>query len=57
LTPTEYLALSKRLKDSVLIPTAYRAPEQPIRVTVDQLKGTLSGRMRRSALKPGAVLF
>ncbi len=43
LTPTEYLALSKRLKDSVVIPTAYRAPEQPLRVTVDQLKKEFIG--------------
>lgn len=38
LPPADYLGLSKRVKDSVIIPAAYRAPEQPLRVTSDQLK-------------------
>jgi ribonuclease T2 len=38
LTPEHYLAMSKRLKDSVIIPDPYRAPEQPFRVTTAQLK-------------------
>jgi ribonuclease T2 len=38
LTPEQYLALSKRLKDSVAIPALYRAPEKPVRVTSTQLK-------------------
>ena len=39
LTPEQYLALSKRIKDSVAIPAPYRAPEKPVRVTTAQLKG------------------
>lgn len=38
LTPEQYLALSKQLKESVKIPAAYRAPEQPFRTTTTQLK-------------------
>jgi ribonuclease T2 len=38
LTPEQYLALSKRLKDSVVVPDSYRAPEQPFRVTATRLK-------------------
>jgi len=41
LSPEQYLALSKQLKDSVVIPSTYRAPEQPIRVTATQLKKDL----------------
>ena len=37
LAPADYLGLSKRIKDSVIIPTAYRAPEQPIRTTSSKL--------------------
>jgi ribonuclease T2 len=33
LRPEEYLALSKALKDSVAIPSAYRSPAQPFRTT------------------------
>jgi ribonuclease T2 len=39
LTPEQYLALSKRIKDSVAIPGPYRAPDKPVRVTTAQLKG------------------
>lgn len=39
LAPEEYLAFSKQLKESVSIPQAYRAPEQPRRVTMKQFKG------------------
>ncbi len=38
LAPEQFLALSKRLKESVVVPVPYRAPEQPIRVTATQLK-------------------
>jgi len=38
LTPEGYLALSKRLQDSIAIPAPYKAPEQPIRVTSTRLK-------------------
>jgi ribonuclease T2 len=38
LTPEQYLALSKRLKNSVAIPAPYQAPEKPVRVTSPQLK-------------------
>lgn len=38
LSPEQYLALSKQLKESVAIPAAYRAPEQPFRTTTAQLK-------------------
>lgn len=38
LTPEGYLALSKKLKDSVAVPARYKAPEQPIRVTSARLK-------------------
>jgi ribonuclease T2 len=38
LSPEQYLALSKELKDSIAIPANYRAPEQAIRVTSAQLK-------------------
>ncbi|AFZ25062.1 ribonuclease I [Cylindrospermum stagnale PCC 7417] len=37
-TPTQYLALSKQLKDSVAIPTAYNRPVQPFRTTIKDLK-------------------
>lgn len=38
LKPEQYLALSKRIKESVVIPAAYRSPEKPFRVTAVQLK-------------------
>jgi ribonuclease T2 len=38
LSPEQYLTLSKQLKESVTIPAAYRAPEQPFRTTTAQLK-------------------
>lgn len=38
LEPEQYLALSKELKESVTIPSRYKAPEKTIRVTVKQLK-------------------
>jgi ribonuclease T2 len=36
LKPAQYLALTKQFKDSVAIPAAYRAPQQPVRVTTNQ---------------------
>lgn len=53
LTPEQYLALSKRLKDSIAIPDSYRAPEQPFRVTAAQLKqafGAVNSDLRDSSL-------
>ncbi|WP_338764621.1 ribonuclease T2 [Massilia sp. METH4] len=38
LGPEGYLALSAKLKDAVVVPAAYRAPEQPVRVTIPQFK-------------------
>ena len=38
LTPEGYLALSKKLKDSVAVPAPYKAPEQPVRVTTAKFK-------------------
>jgi ribonuclease T2 len=38
LAPADFLALSKRIRDSVVIPATYRAPDQPVRVTTSQLK-------------------
>jgi len=38
LTPEQYLALSQKLRDAVAIPAAYRAPDQPFRVTVGRVK-------------------
>ncbi len=37
LSTTDYLLLSKGLKESVVIPDAYRSPEQPFRSTVQKL--------------------
>jgi len=37
LTPTQYLALSKRLKEAVSIPKAYRKPDKPLRVTAEEI--------------------
>ena len=39
-TPQGYLALSKKLKDSVAIPTNYNRPAKPFRTTVEGLKST-----------------
>jgi ribonuclease T2 len=39
-TPQQYLALSKQLKNSVAIPTAYNRPSQPFRTTIQGLKNT-----------------
>ena len=38
LSPEQYLSLSKKLKDTLVIPDLYRAPEKPVRVTSAQLK-------------------
>jgi ribonuclease T2 len=38
LTPEEYLALAKDIKESVAIPTDYQRPARALRVTVDELK-------------------
>jgi ribonuclease T2 len=38
LTPAQYLALSQKLKNSMVIPDPYRAPDKPLRVTSAGLK-------------------
>ncbi|RKP47713.1 ribonuclease T2 family protein [Pararobbsia silviterrae] len=38
LAPDAYLALSKRLKDSVQFPPRYQAPAQPFRTTITELQ-------------------
>ncbi len=38
LSPEEYLSLTKKLKESVAIPTSYRSPAKPVRVTTKQFK-------------------
>lgn len=38
LTPAEYLAASRLLRDSVVIPSAYITPAEPLRVTVEQIR-------------------
>ncbi len=38
LNADQYLSLTKKLKDSLVIPSAYRSPEQPFRSTALQLK-------------------
>jgi ribonuclease T2 len=38
LSPADYLALSQKLKESVVIPAAYRAPEQAFRASPQKLR-------------------
>ena len=38
LKPQDYLALAKTVKESIVIPTAYRSPAKAFRTTPDQLK-------------------
>lgn len=38
LTPKQYLSLSKQLKESVIIPTAYNKPAKPFRATIASLQ-------------------
>jgi ribonuclease T2 len=38
LPPTGYLTLTRQIKTSVNIPNAFRSPEQPFRINVNQLK-------------------
>jgi ribonuclease T2 len=38
LKPQDYLALAKTVKESIVIPTAYRSPAKAFRTTIDQLK-------------------
>jgi ribonuclease T2 len=42
LSPADYLALSKQLKDGVAIPGRYQAPSDPFRVTVSDLQRDFS---------------
>lgn len=42
LSADQYLALAKRIKDSVAIPPAYRAPDQPFRSTTQRLQSDFS---------------
>ncbi|HLO85561.1 MAG TPA: ribonuclease [Nostocaceae cyanobacterium] len=37
-TPDQYLAFSKKIKESVVIPTAYNRPSQPFRITNQEFK-------------------
>ena len=37
LSPQQFLSLSKRLKESVVIPSAFKAPESPFRTTTNKL--------------------
>ncbi len=53
LTPEEYLTLSQQIKNSVIIPAAYRAPEQPLQVTPAQLKKDFTSA--NPALREGSV--
>ncbi len=55
LSPDSYLALSRKLKESVLIPSRYQSPEQPVRVSTAQLKQDLvaaNTKISESALAP-----
>lgn len=38
LSPAQYLGFSKQIKESVVIPDAFRAPQQPFRTTVNDMK-------------------
>lgn len=38
LKQADYLALSKKLKESIVIPAQYKSPSKPFRTTVDKLK-------------------
>lgn len=38
LSPADYLRLTRQIKDSVVIPDEFHAPEKPLRMTIDQLK-------------------
>jgi ribonuclease T2 len=42
LAPFDYLTLTKSLRDEVVIPKAYRAPEKPFRTTADTLKAAFA---------------
>jgi ribonuclease T2 len=42
LSAADYLALSKKLKDSVNVPQRYQAPAQPFRTTISTLQGDFS---------------
>jgi ribonuclease T2 len=42
LTPVEYMTLAKTLKESIVIPTAYRQPVKAFRTTVDDLKSAFA---------------
>jgi ribonuclease T2 len=55
LAPEQYLALSAKLKDGVVVPAAIRAPEQPLRVTVAQFKDAFRAanpRLANDAIVP-----
>lgn len=38
LSPASYLTLTRQLKESVIIPDEFRAPEKPFRITADNLR-------------------
>ncbi|BAY34359.1 ribonuclease T2 [Nostoc carneum NIES-2107] len=52
-TPKEYLKLSKQLKDSVAIPTAYNRPNKPFRTTINGLQNAFVSA--NSELNPNAI--
>jgi ribonuclease T2 len=52
-SPQGYLALSKKLKYSVAIPTAYNRPPKPFRTTIQGLKSQFISANRQ--LKPNSI--
>lgn len=55
LSAEQYLALSAKLKDGVVVPAAYRAPEQPVRVTAAQFQQAFRAanpRLAENAIVP-----
>ena len=46
LSQRDYLGLSKKLKEGVVVPDAYRTPEQPFRTTSAALRKAVSARNR-----------
>ncbi|MBD2137325.1 ribonuclease [Anabaena sp. FACHB-1237] len=52
-TPEEYLSFSKKLKDSVAIPSAYHLPKQPFRTTIKDLKTAFISA--NSELSPNSI--
>ncbi len=53
LNPEGYLALSKRLKESVVVPARFQAPERPVRQTTSEFRRSLVAA--NSALSESAL--